>query len=229
MKGLIFILAALALGATVPAAAAPPPTAFTAHYQLLKNGKPMGKTVMKLRPHEGAWLFTTDTRGTRGLAGFAGLTIHEASSFRMHAGQPEVVSYRYRLDAGPVRRRHTLDVDWQTRQASSSRDDKKWRYQAVPGMVDKHMLPWVLGRGLDRVKATLQATVAVRDRAETQHYLIVGNEDITVPIGRVTALRMDRNDPDRDFTAWYVPGRYAVPVRLDHDQYSLQLTAYSTR
>lgn len=226
MNTLLISTAALACTLAAPLQAAPPKP-FTAHYQLSKQGKPLGETVMRMRREGDAWLFTTDSQATHGMAGFLGLTISEATHLRIHEGRPEVVTYDYHLDAAFMDDRKSVKVDWDNKRTTVIREDDTWHYDAVAGMVDKHMLPWFLGRELAQRPDKFEITVAVRDRASTQHYLLSGTEAVTVPLGTMQAVRMDRNDPGRNFIAWYVPERYPVPVQLTHDEYSLQLVSFS--
>lgn len=228
MKSLTIIAMLLALTLGGPARAAAP-TPFTAHFQLLKNGKPLGEAVMRMRRADGHWLFTTDSKATHGLAGLFGLTITEASHFRMRDGQPEVLEYRYHLDAKVMDDQRSVNVDWQSMRTTTTREDGSHHYPAVRGMVSKQMLPWVLSRHLHKGDETLQAIVAVKDAAETQHYVLAGHDTLDTPMGPVDTVRVDRNDPGKNYIAWYAPGRFPVPVKLTHDEYSLKLQSYSTR
>ena len=50
-----------------------------------------------------------------------------------------------------------------------------------------------------------------------------------MPAGRFQAQRVDRTDADRGFSAWYVPARYPLPVKLSqHDggDLTMQLVSF---
>jgi len=57
--------------------------------------------------------------------------------------------------------------------------------------------------------STLREIGAALDR-----FKAAGKEDLTVPAGRFDAVRVDRTDADRGFSAWYAPDRYPLPVKL---------------
>jgi len=50
-----------------------------------------------------------------------------------------------------------------------------------------------------------------------------------VPAGSFKAQRVERTDKDQSFSAWYVPQKYPVPVKLtqsDGGNLTLQLVSY---
>ncbi len=210
------------------AAAAVTPHAFVARYNVLKSGKPAGTSVMRLQRDGENWSFSTAMEATRGLASLAGLSVRESSRFRLQHGQPEVLQYRYHLDSRLTERRRQVDVDWPGMQVHVVDDGTEATYAAVPGLVDKHMLALLLGWRLEAAPATRELAIRVttRNQVEAQHFRITGPETITGPAGTHAAIRLERTDPGKHFIAWYVPGRYALPVQLKHGEYSLQLRAF---
>ncbi len=226
MKSAIALIGIL-VAAMAGAACAATPQAFTAHYQVLKKGEAIGEATMQLRRAGSDWLFTTRTRGEHGLAGLLGMTTGESSRFRWHDGHPEVLSYDYRLDAGIKQRHRTVQVDWQKMRVRVRADGRDYQYPAVPALVERHLVSLTLGQELLSGKSSMALPVAVKDRVETQHFRLDGDDDIKVPAGRMHAQRVQRNDPGKHFTAWYVTQRYAVPVRMEYGDYTLLLKSYS--
>src|SRR5690348_13471061 len=75
-------VAAAALLFAASAFAAPLP-AFTARYQLLKDGSPIGEATLTLSSSgDDSWTFVTDSKGTSGLAAMLGINARETSTFR---------------------------------------------------------------------------------------------------------------------------------------------------
>ena len=102
-------------------------------------------------------------------------------------------------------------------------------YAPQPRMVERNTLPLALGLALRSGQRDIALPVAVRQAVETQHFKVTGKETITVPAGTFDAVRVDRTDADRGFSAWYVPDRYLLPVKLSqHDggDIVLELVSY---
>ncbi|MGA7297373.1 MAG: DUF3108 domain-containing protein [Rhodanobacteraceae bacterium] len=227
MKSAIALIGIL-VAAMAGDACAATPQAFTAHYQVLKKGEAIGEATMQLRRAGSDWLFTTRTRGEHGLAGLLGMTTDESSRFRWRNGHVEMISYDYRLDAGIKQRHRSVQADWQNMHVQVRADGHKFDYPAVPALIERHLLSLTLGHELESGKRSIALRVAVKDRVETQHFSLEGQDDIKVPAGRMHAQRVRRSDPGKHFTAWYVTQRYPVPAKMEYGDYTLLLKTYSS-
>ncbi|MDQ2972728.1 MAG: DUF3108 domain-containing protein, partial [Pseudomonadota bacterium] len=75
----VIVFAALLFAGSPLAAPLP---AFTARYQLLQNGELIGEATMTLAPSgDDEWTFTTQSRGTSGMAALLGANVRETSRF----------------------------------------------------------------------------------------------------------------------------------------------------
>lgn len=209
-------LASLAGGAD---AAPAPPEAFTATYQVSRNGQDMGvATVTLRRADDGNWIYRKDISGTKGLAALLNASVHESSRLRWRDGMPEALSYDYELQAAVKRKQRHVQVDWTTDQVTVKDDKGDFSYRAEPGMVERNTLPLALGLALRAGKREVTLPVAVRQTVQRQQFKVTGTEAIDVPAGHFNALQVERTDADRGFTAWYAPQRYPLPVKLaQHD------------
>lgn len=222
----IALAAVLATAAGITCAATPRP--FTAHYQVLRSGNPLGHAEIRLR-HDGEdWVLITHTSADKGLGGLLGLDIKESSRFRIEGLRTRLLSYRYFLDAGFRKRQRKVDVDWASGRVRVSSGKSHYSYAAVPGLVDRHLLPLVLGDFLARGALDASFPVAVKDRVESQHYRSTGTMKVQVPIGTLDTVRVTRSDDDKAFTAWYAPDRYVMPVKLMHGEYILLLQSWTS-
>lgn len=221
-------LVGLLLAASASPLFATTPKAFTAHYQVLKNGKPIGEAVMQLRADGKDWLFTTRTHGEHGLAGLLGMTTDESSRFRWRNGHPETQGYDYRLDAGVKKRHRSMQADWKKARMHVRDDDDDYSYPTVTALIERHLVPLALGYGLDSSKQTIALSVAVKKRVDTQHFQLEGRDNVQVPAGRISARRVERTDPGKEFSLWYAPERYATPVKMQYDDYTLLMKSYSS-
>jgi hypothetical protein len=221
--GLGLLLATQAVFATTP-------SAFTATYNVLQGGQPMGQATVTLRPAgHGEWIYSKDMKGTGGLAAILGASVKETSRFRWKGDVPEAISYDYQMVAmGKNKQRH-LTADWNTNQVTVDEGKGPHTYPATPGMVERNTTALALGMALRDGKQQISLPVAVRQAVETQQFKVTGKETVKVAAGSFDAERIDRSDTAREFSAWYAPGRYPVPVKLsqrDGGDLTMELVSY---
>lgn len=220
--------AALALGSAAHAAV---PGAFTARYQVTQSGQPMGTATVTLRAdgHD-RWTLAKDSEGTGGLAALLGASTRESSQFRWRDNRPEAISYDYRSRIAGKKKQRELRVDWASGEVSVDEGKGAGSYPAQRGMVERNTLPLALGLALADGASTITLPVAVRQKVETESFKVAGKETVQVPAGRFAAERVERSDDAQGFSAWYVPGRYPMPVKLsqtDGGDLTLELVSYS--
>lgn len=214
-RPLLRAILALGLGAASTLALAATPRPFTATYQVLKDGSPLGRATVRLAPAaDGQWEYTKRMQGTAGLAAMLGANQEETSRLRWKGDVPEAVSYDYRLDAAIKSKRRRLAVDWDKGQVTVDEGKGAQSYPAVPGMVERNTLALAIGLALRDGRKRIALPVAVRQQVENQQFQVSGKEKVDVPAGHYEAVRVDRTDADRGFSAWYVPDRYPLPVKL---------------
>ena len=212
-RSLLAVVAVLVSGSACAAA----PTAFTATYKVLRGGSAIGESTLTLRADgDGGWSYASDMRGTSGMAAMLGASVKENSRFRWHDGHPEAVAYNYDMDAAIKHKQRHVTVDWKAGKVAVD-DGKKghFAFATQPGMVERHLLPLALGYALaDGSKTQLSIPVAVQNRVQVQSFNITGKDPVDVPAGHFNAVRVDRTDDNKGFSAWYMPARYPVPVKL---------------
>ena len=226
-------LLGLALLLAASAAPAATPTAFTATYNVSQNGQPLGVAKVTLRPAEnGEWVYSKDVKGTAGLAAMLGASLKESSRFRWKGDVPEAISYDYALQTGIKNKTRHMTVDWSKNQVSVDEGKGPNVYPATAGMVERNTLSLALGLALRDGKQQATLPVGVRQQVEIQNFKVTGKDTISVPAGRFQAERIDRSDADRNFSAWYAPKRYPVPVKLaqkDGGNIEMELVSYSAK
>ena len=224
--------AALMLGATCSLALAATPQAFTATYQVLKDGSPLGEATVSLKPVAGGdWEYSKHMQGTSGLAAMLGADHAETTRFRWRGDVPEAITYDYRLNAFKTKQRH-LAVDWTKRAVTVDEGKGAQTYPATPGMVERNTTALAIGLALRDGKQQISLPVAVRQAVQTQQFKVAGKEKVSVPAGSYDAVRVDRTDADRGFSAWYVPDRYPLPVKLsqrDGGDFTMELASFKTQ
>lgn len=230
----LLLLAFAITGATAfgTAIAAPPVPAFVAHYELLRNGSPIGKAELTLTPQaNGTWTFVTTSKGTAGLAGLLGVNSREVSVFQWTGVLPQCDSYDYTLDTGLKKKQRTVRCDW-NRHVITVHDKIDYRFATQPGALERHTVPLALAAGLATGQRSFDLPVAVRDRIQTQHYVAADPASVQVPAGTFDAIRVSRSGGGDAFEAWFAPGKLPVPVKIDQrgkNDLALELESWSTR
>ncbi|HEV2620547.1 MAG TPA: DUF3108 domain-containing protein [Frateuria sp.] len=203
----------LALASNLALAAQP--HAFTATYAVSKDGAPLGRATVILKPAgNGQWEYSKHMQGTSGLAAMLGANLAETSRFRWDGDVPEAISYDYRMEASIKTKQRHLAVDWASHQVTVDEGKGVQTYAAVPGMVERNTTALAIGLALRNGQHRIELPVAVRQEIEHQQFEVTGTEKVGVPAGSYDAVRVDRTDADRGFSAWYVPDRYPLPVKL---------------
>mgnify|MGYP001547678853 CR=1 FL=1 len=218
----------LLLGTSAVLAATP--GAFIATYNVSQGGEPMGVATVTLRnAGHGEWIYSKDVKSTGGLAAMLGASLTEASRFRWKGDVPEAISYDYQLQTGIKNKQRNMTVDWVKNQVTVDEGKGAKTYPASPGMVERNTTSLALGLALRDGKQQIALPVAVRQQVQTQSFKVTGKEPIKVPAGNFNAERIDRTDAERGFSAWYVPARYLLPVKLSqHDggDLTMELVSY---
>ncbi|HET9818129.1 MAG TPA: DUF3108 domain-containing protein [Rhodanobacteraceae bacterium] len=213
LSGLLFAIV-FTTGVGVAIAATPPLPAFTAHYRVLQNGSPIGKATLTLSPGtNGTWTFTTQSRGTSGLASLLAAGTHEVSRFKWVGDSPQGISYDYTMKTALKQKHRSVRFDWSARTIEVE-DNGTHRFPARPGAVERHTVTLALAAGLAAGKTTFTLPVAVRDRIQMQHYVARGRQSLTVPAGTFDAIRVSRTDGGDGFQAWFAPSKLPAPVKI---------------
>lgn len=207
--------------AFAPAIAATP-SAYSAEYEVLRNGSALGTATVQVEPAgRELWTMSSRTRGTRGLASLAGVEVTERSRFRWSTDVLEAVEYDYsQRAAGRTRERSVrVDADAGTVLTTDRGDRASNAYES--GVIDRQILPLAIARDLEQGRAgTLDYRVAERGGVSDHSYRVAGRETIDTPSGRVDAVRVERQraDNDRVTTLWLDPARGHIPVRVLQDE-----------
>jgi hypothetical protein len=216
------ISASLLLAAAIAApqlANAATPSGFTAIYNVSQGDQPMGQATVTLRSAgNGEWIYSKDVKGTGGLAALLGASAKESSRFRWKGDVPEAISYDSQTVAmGKTKQRH-LRADWSSNTVTVDEGKGPRTYPAAPGMVERNTAALALGVALRDGKQQVTLPVGGRQSIEMQQFKVSGKEAVKVAAGSFNAERIDRSDKAQDFSAWYAPARYPVPVKMSQHE-----------
>ena len=226
------IAAGLALAFATGSALAAQPHPFTAHYQVLSDDQLIGDATISLAATgKGNYTYTTQTKGTGGVAAMLGASAEETTRFRWRNDTPETLSYDYAMQSSFKSKKRHMSVDPTSGKVSVDEGKGSSGYAGVSGMADRNSLPLAIGLALGGGKQAVTVAVGVKQGVEQQQYKVTGTETVKVPAGTFTAEKVARSDDgSKRFDAWYVPKKYPVPVKLtqaDGGNLTLQLVSFN--
>ncbi|HEU0152033.1 MAG TPA: DUF3108 domain-containing protein [Arenimonas sp.] len=227
------LLLALPLASVADAAA--PPTPFSADYEVLQDGKPLGTGQISLRRRpDGRWEMTTRSEATSGLAAAAGVRRTEVSVIDWSGDRPRTLGYDMQQQAAWNKRRETLAVDPAARTA---RVTYKGATQALPyqdGLLDRHAVTAALMSELAAGRrGDMAFPVAGRRDVATDRYRTAANVRLRTALGVERAIRVERvrdDDSGRVTKIWFARNRGWLPLRIkqyeaDGSTLDLRITA----
>lgn len=234
MKHLLSIAAvALMLFASTGRASTLEP--FVASYQVYRNGKPVGDATMQVVKSDAArWRIDLGIRGTRGLAGLAGINIEQSTLF-------DVAGTHYRpLSQSTVRRalfsgkKNVGVYDWSAQSARWQGDIKKTRRGAIAlqqGDMSGLLINLAIIRDAQPGK-TLHYRFVDDGRVRNHDYVVAGQqENMVVDDLGYNAMRVNRVQSGAEETILWVASGVPTPIRIlqrenGHDSLDLRLIEY---
>lgn len=209
---------------------------FTARFDVLDDGKRVGRATLTLRREGSDWIFTTDTQGERGLAGFLGAKIQEESRFREANGQLSGLSYRYRQKISFRDRKRSIDFDWATRRAREDDGKNRSEYALSEATIDRHIAVLALMLDLGAGRKTFAHPVAYKGEVEAWRFRQTGRERLDTPTGALDTVRLERirDNATRRTVSWHAETLGWMPVRIeqvepDGERYTLALVSVERR
>jgi hypothetical protein len=212
------------------ALAAAPLPAFTAHYRLLRGDSQIGTATMTLaKTGDDTWTYTTQSRGTAGLASLLGASVDERSTFSWVGDLPQGIGYDYLMKTAIKQKHRDVRFDW-AHHIIVVDDNGTFRFPTQPGALERHTVPLALAAGLAAGKTRFTLPVAGRDHIEMQHYVARDKQSVNVPAGTFDATPVMRTDGGDAIEALFAPSKLPVPVKIEQrgkDEFSLELESWS--
>lgn len=211
-----FLLAVAMIGPAALAQAAPRP--YSAEYEVLRNGDPLGRATVTLREAgDSRWELTSVTRGTEGLAALAGIQITERSLLRWLDDRPETIEYSFVQQMAWDRRERSVRVDAAGKRILSQDKRGEHSFAYKPGALDRQAVMLALAQDVAAGKrGELIYDVADRADFEPERYRVSGEESVQTPAGALTATKVERMREDgagRTTTVWLGKAQNYLPIR----------------
>lgn len=209
---------AVAFAIALPASATPV-APFTATYEVRRNGDLLGEATLRLARDGEAWRFTSQTRGTHGLAKVAGVRIDEASRFHYVDGRPETLDYRYAQKTSFNSRERSAVVDASAGRVLLRNRNERHEAPYVRGVLDRQLLTIALMQAVaGGQRGALALQVADRREIESQAWSIGDAEAVPMGGGTEEGLRVERrrdDDSGRTTVLWLDRDQGHLPLRIE--------------
>ena len=210
------LVALAAAGYAAPGTA--PLTGFKADYEVLRNGKPLGKATLDLHNAGNDWEFVSDTQGTSGMAAMVGAEVHEKSTFTWNANKPQCLTYAYSQKALKTKST-SITCDWNAKTANVDDNGKPATVSLTSPAMDRHLVPLALMVDLKAGAQSLDYPVIDKSHVDDQQYLQAGHENVTLASGNtIDAIKVTRDrgaDAKRSTTYWFAPQKNWMPVQIE--------------
>jgi len=230
--------AALTLAAGSGLAQASTLQPFTARYEVLRDGKSQGEAVMRLeRVSDNRWKFSSDVRGTSGMARISGFEMTESTEFEVRDdGGLKPLSAS--AEGGISLRRRSIGTEF-----DYGRNEVRWNGDAKPNqrgpapLSERSVNPQILNLALAQqlrsgAEGSIRLDLVNRGDSDPVEYRIGAKQSVSVPLGTREAVTLEhrRTDKDRVITLWIDPSLPPAPVRVlqredGEDAYELRLVA----
>jgi len=187
--------------------------AFHATYQVVSEGSisMKGESERVLSQNaDNKWLLKS-----RASALFA--SIEESSLFSLNQNQITPHQYLYNRKVLGKTRKANLSFDWQTQTVTNDVNNKPWKMDIQPGVMDKLSYQLQLQSDVAAGKKKFSYNVADGGRLKNYNFAVKGKETINTPAGNFNAVRVERiytEAKDRQTLIWFAPALDYQMVKL---------------
>lgn len=193
---------------------------FTASFSVWRGAVPLGRLELNFSLNKGeAYSYHAHTRPGLLAGFFSGDEVIEESRGRLGDKRVLPDNYSYhetdnREDNAEVR------FDWPAKKVYTSSGGITWAQEIAAGTQDR--LSQQLMVRLELAQGEQDVSYQVADGGKLKHYrfLVVGEEPVKTPYGRLQCLKVRRSKEERppDYTIWFAPELDYLPVRIERVQ-----------
>jgi len=216
-RSLLMIL--LTISAHQQLIAEPLPQNFTASYSFSRNGMNVGEVKRSLRrSNDGMYVFESVSEATGFISLFVGDKIIERSMWTYVNNRPQPLHYAYNRSGGKKKRHVKLAFDWQQGIVTNTINNDPWQMQIPPDAQDKLLYQLTLMLDLKEGKEKLHYSIADGGKLKDYEFIILGEEIVDTPMGKLHSTKIQRVDDKRNTTIWCAKTLDYLPVRIEQDE-----------
>ena len=179
----------------------------------------MGETRFTFESDGERWTLTSDTKGTKGLAKFLGISENFVSKGRWVDGQARPDGFDQNVKISIKKIHNQATFDWEAGQVTSVHEDGTSLLPLEPGVQDPTSIGLAIRSGLNAGETAWRIPLVDEDEIEIHRFEDQGEDAIESPLGCLQTRRVDRirGPESRRYTrTWYATNHDFVPVRIEH-------------
>lgn len=199
---------------------ATPVMPFTYQHSMYRNNAKLGAAEMNFKSiGANTWQFSSESKGTEGLAQVARASASDISILLLKNGQYELKSNRVETKVAFSTRIKTtqLSADGKTYQYKDRKGEKSVAYKT--GVWDQHSLTIALMGALqNKKKPPFIFQVVNRDKIEPYTFKIISTQVLETAIGKLNTVRVDRVRTDginKKTQIWFAIDKNFAPVLVN--------------
>ncbi len=220
-RAVLLALAMLLFAGGAPASPCPAEfTPFTAEYDLYRDGKPLGVTVVELsRENNGTWVYELTSKAKRGLIGLVGAGYEESSRWLAAGERLMPLHFQRRQHVAFSNRSYEAHFDWTANRAWGRARDREWQVEDLAGdTLDRLLVNLAMARDLRCGRESLTYTVLEKGELDTWRFNRRGETTVATPNGEYKSVEIAKHhdSPDRISLTWHAPALDWLAVRIEH-------------
>jgi hypothetical protein len=193
---------------------------FTAEYDLYRNGKRLGTTVVELsREDTGTWVYELDSKARRGIIGLVGAGYEESTRWLKSGDRLMPLTFRRKQHVAFSNRSYEAHFDWTAKRAWGRARDREWQVANLDGdTLDRLLVNLALVRDLRCGRQELIYKVLEKGDLDTWRFNRRGKTTVTTPHGEFQTVKIAKHhdNPQRESLTWHAPALDWIAVRIEH-------------
>jgi len=189
---------------------------FDVVYTFTRNGMNIGKLNHSLHAaSDDKYVLESVSEATGFISLFVRDKIIERSIWTYINGKPRPLQYIYHRNGGSKERNVKLSFDWKEGVVTNTINNDPWQMHIPPAAQDKLLYQLMLMIDLKAGKKKLHYKIADGGRLKDYEFVILGEEKIDTPVGKLDTLKLQRVDDVRHTTIWCAKSLDYLPVRIE--------------
>ena len=192
---------------------------FVASYSLHSMGTRFADMTRSFsKQADGEYVYLSETRTVGLLALFRKDHIVEKSTWHFAAGQLQPMLYSYEHTGGKKDRDVIVKFDWPNRRIINSINGSSWHMPIQAYIMDKLLYQLAIMYDLEKGKRNISYTIADGGKIKNYDFELVGEDQLTTPIGEFSALKLLRHKPNsrRKTVIWCARELGYMPVKVEN-------------
>ena len=195
-------------------------SAFSVDYDFSINGATVAHMTRSLRSENKAgendrYIFESSSKASGLLSWFFKGHILERSNWIYSENAIRPSHYLYHR-SGKKKRHVELDFNWEKKIVTNTINSDPWTMDITETTLDKLLYQLKMMFDLQKQVKDLNDVMADGGKLKNYHFELLGEETINVPLGRIKAIKLRKQNNKRTTTVWCAKEYSYLPIRIEH-------------